>query len=142
MTGGTWSTQTPATYTLSGSSSSFTMSTSKGNCGVSSGQLTCGSGVSSSTFSSVSHDSAMQLYLCESAYHAYHRFLLEAICFLHSRAPLHSLVMPRQAVRRSKLSSLAAATPSTIPCRLFQLESGSLTLTNFTTRSCTYEIVM
>lgn len=54
LTGGTWSTQTPATYTISGSASSFTMSTSKGNCGVSGGQLTCGSGVSSSTFSAVS----------------------------------------------------------------------------------------
>ncbi|KAK7695044.1 hypothetical protein QCA50_002232 [Cerrena zonata] len=54
LTGGTWSTQTPATYTLSGSSSSFTMSTSKGNCGVSGGQLTCASGVSASTFSAVS----------------------------------------------------------------------------------------
>ncbi|KAI0783293.1 ribonuclease T2 [Abortiporus biennis] len=54
LTAGTWSTQTLATYTFSGTSSSFTMSTSKGNCGVSSGQLTCGSGVSSSTFSAVS----------------------------------------------------------------------------------------
>lgn len=54
LTAGTWSTQTPATYTISGSTSSFTMSTSKGSCGVSGGQLTCGSGVSSSTFSAVS----------------------------------------------------------------------------------------
>lgn len=55
LTAGTWSTQTLATYTLSGSASSFTMSTSKGNCAVQSGQLTCGSGVSSaSSFSAVS----------------------------------------------------------------------------------------
>lgn len=54
LTAGTWSVQTLATYTLSGSASSFTMSTSKGNCGVSSGQLTCGSGVTASTFSAVS----------------------------------------------------------------------------------------
>ncbi|THH26971.1 hypothetical protein EUX98_g7221 [Antrodiella citrinella] len=51
LTGGTWSTQSPATFTLSGSTSSFTMSTSKGNCGVSGGTLSCGSGVSASTFS-------------------------------------------------------------------------------------------
>ncbi|PPQ73380.1 hypothetical protein CVT26_015483 [Gymnopilus dilepis] len=50
---GTWSTQTLATYTLSGSTSSFTMISSKGNCGVSGGQFACGSGVSQTTFSAV-----------------------------------------------------------------------------------------
>ncbi|PPR01915.1 hypothetical protein CVT24_001254 [Panaeolus cyanescens] len=50
---GTWSTQTLATYTFSGSASSFTMTSSKGNCGVSGGTLTCGSGVSLTTFSAV-----------------------------------------------------------------------------------------
>ncbi|KAI0081055.1 RNase Gf29 [Panus rudis PR-1116 ss-1] len=55
LTAGTWSTQTLATYTLTGTTSSFTMSTSKGKCAVSSGQLTCGSSVSSaSTFSATS----------------------------------------------------------------------------------------
>ncbi|PAV22062.1 ribonuclease T2 [Pyrrhoderma noxium] len=51
LSAGTWSTQTLATYTLSGTVSSFTLKSSKGNCGVSSGQFSCGSGVSSSTFS-------------------------------------------------------------------------------------------
>lgn len=54
LTAGTWSVQTLATYTLTGSTSSFTMSTSKGKCAVQSGQLTCGSGVSTaSSFSAV-----------------------------------------------------------------------------------------
>ncbi|KAF4611724.1 hypothetical protein D9613_004228 [Agrocybe pediades] len=51
---GTWSTQTLATYTLSGTTSSFTMTSSKGNCGVSGGQFSCGSGVSLTSFSAVS----------------------------------------------------------------------------------------
>ncbi|KAI0652379.1 ribonuclease T2-like protein [Trametes meyenii] len=51
LSGGTWSTQTLATYKFSGTTSSFTMSTSKGDCGVSSGKLTCASGVSASKFS-------------------------------------------------------------------------------------------
>ncbi|KAF5375787.1 hypothetical protein D9757_008989 [Collybiopsis confluens] len=53
LTLGTWSTQTLATMTLSGTSSSFTMSSSKGSCGVSGGTLTCGSGVTATTFSAV-----------------------------------------------------------------------------------------
>ncbi|KAH8099754.1 ribonuclease T2 [Cristinia sonorae] len=61
LTAGTWSVQTPATYTLSGSTSSFTMSTSKGSCGVSSGQLICGSGVSASTFSAQTSGSNLLL---------------------------------------------------------------------------------
>ncbi|KAH9858319.1 ribonuclease T2 [Lenzites betulinus] len=60
LTAGTWSTQTLATYTFSGSTSSFTMSTSKGSCGVSGGQLTCGTGVSS-TFSAVSSGGSLLL---------------------------------------------------------------------------------
>ncbi|KAK0233598.1 ribonuclease T2 [Armillaria fumosa] len=50
---GTWSTQTLATFTTTGNANSFTMTSSKGNCGVSSGVFACGSGVSSSTFSTV-----------------------------------------------------------------------------------------
>ncbi|KAI0059463.1 ribonuclease [Artomyces pyxidatus] len=50
---GTWSTQTLGTYTLSGSSSGFTMSSKKGKCGISSGALTCGSGTSAATFTAV-----------------------------------------------------------------------------------------
>ncbi|KAG6837649.1 hypothetical protein H0H93_004925 [Arthromyces matolae] len=54
LTLGTWSTQTLATMTLSGSTSSFTMKSSKGPCGVSSGVFACGSSVTASTFSAVS----------------------------------------------------------------------------------------
>ncbi|EIN13900.1 ribonuclease T2 [Punctularia strigosozonata HHB-11173 SS5] len=61
LSGGTWSTQTLATYTISGSADSFTMKTSKGSCGVSSGALKCGSGVSSSSFSAVSSGSKLLL---------------------------------------------------------------------------------
>ncbi|KAG7452272.1 ribonuclease T2 [Guyanagaster necrorhizus] len=50
---GTWSTQTLATFTTTGDADSFTMTSSKGNCGVCSGALTCGSGVSLSTFSTI-----------------------------------------------------------------------------------------
>ncbi|KAF9454203.1 ribonuclease T2 [Macrolepiota fuliginosa MF-IS2] len=58
---GTWSTQTLATYTLSGTTSSFTMTSSKGNCGVSSGTFACGSGVSLTTFSAVTSGSQLLL---------------------------------------------------------------------------------
>ncbi|KAJ7109894.1 ribonuclease T2 [Mycena epipterygia] len=51
---GTWSTQTLATYTLSGTAQSFTLTSSKGACGVSAGVFACGSSVASSTFSAVS----------------------------------------------------------------------------------------
>ncbi|KAI0695632.1 ribonuclease T2 [Cytidiella melzeri] len=61
LTAGTWSTQTLATYTLSGTTSSFTMSTSKGPCAMSGGSLTCGSGVSASTFSAVQSGSSLLL---------------------------------------------------------------------------------
>ncbi|KAJ3511354.1 hypothetical protein NLJ89_g4149 [Agrocybe chaxingu] len=54
LTAGTWSTQTLATMTLSGTTSSFTMTSSRGNCGLNSGSLTCGSGVTAATFSAVS----------------------------------------------------------------------------------------
>jgi len=50
---GTWSTQTVATYTLSGTAKSFTLSTSKGDCGVSDGVFACGSSVASTKFSAV-----------------------------------------------------------------------------------------
>ncbi|KAF9469820.1 ribonuclease T2 [Collybia nuda] len=58
---GTWSTQTLATYTISGGSSSFTMTSSKGNCGVTSGLLSCGSGVSLTSFSAVTSGSNLLL---------------------------------------------------------------------------------
>ncbi|KAJ3567341.1 hypothetical protein NP233_g6430 [Leucocoprinus birnbaumii] len=58
---GTWSTQTLATFTLSGTASSFTMKSSKGNCGVSGGQFTCGSGVSLTSFSAVSSGGSLLL---------------------------------------------------------------------------------
>lgn len=61
LTAGTWSTQTLATYTFSGTASSFTMTTSKGSCGVSSGALTCGSGVTASTFSAVTSGGSLLL---------------------------------------------------------------------------------
>lgn len=51
LSAGTWSTQTLATYTLTGTTDSFTMKSSKGSCGVSSGEFSCGSGVTASTFS-------------------------------------------------------------------------------------------
>ncbi|KAJ7633151.1 RNase Gf29 [Roridomyces roridus] len=54
LTAGTWSTQTLATMHISGSASGFTFTSSKGNCGVSGGEFTCGSGVSLSTFTAVS----------------------------------------------------------------------------------------
>ncbi|KIM47509.1 hypothetical protein M413DRAFT_201759 [Hebeloma cylindrosporum] len=58
---GTWSTQTLATFTLSGTTSSFTMTSSKGNCGVSGGSFACGSGVSLTSFSAVSSGSNLLL---------------------------------------------------------------------------------
>ncbi|KAJ7029396.1 ribonuclease Le37 [Mycena alexandri] len=58
---GTWSTQTLATYTLSGTTTSFTMTSSKGNCGVSGGTFACGSGVSLTSFSAVSSGGALLL---------------------------------------------------------------------------------
>ncbi|GLB35849.1 putative RNase T2 family protein [Lyophyllum shimeji] len=58
---GTWSTQTLATYTISGDSSSFTMSSSKGNCGVSGGVFSCGSGVSLTSFSAIASGSDLLL---------------------------------------------------------------------------------
>ncbi|KAJ6490790.1 RNase Gf29 [Mycena vitilis] len=50
---GTWSTQTLATYTMNGTPDNFTMTSSKGNCGVGNGTFTCGSAVSLSPFSAV-----------------------------------------------------------------------------------------
>ncbi|KAF7337842.1 RNase Gf29 [Mycena venus] len=58
---GTWSTQTLATYTISGTMDSFTMTSSKGNCGVSSGTFACGSGVSLTSFSAVTSGSSLLL---------------------------------------------------------------------------------
>ncbi|KAJ7862990.1 RNase Gf29 [Mycena leptocephala] len=64
LTLGTWSTQTLATMHLTGTSSSFTMVSSKGmscNCGVSGGELVCGSGVALSTFTAVSSGGGLLL---------------------------------------------------------------------------------
>ncbi|KAJ7698495.1 RNase Gf29 [Mycena olivaceomarginata] len=68
LTLGTWSTQTLATMHLTGTSNSFTMVSSKGitlaltgNCGVSGGELTCGSGVSLGTFTAVQSGSQLLL---------------------------------------------------------------------------------
>lgn len=53
ISGGTWYTSgTCATYHATSSGDGFTLTSSKGNCGVASGKFTCGSGVSASTFSS------------------------------------------------------------------------------------------
>lgn len=55
LSGGTLSSQTPGTMTISGSTSSFTMKSSKGLCAVQSGELTCASSISTGTsFSAVS----------------------------------------------------------------------------------------
>ncbi|KAJ7143135.1 RNase Gf29 [Mycena crocata] len=58
---GTWSTQTLATYTLTGTTSSFTMTSSKGNCGVSGGTFACGSGIALTSFSAVTSGSNLLL---------------------------------------------------------------------------------
>ncbi|KAI1267348.1 ribonuclease-like protein T2 [Xylariaceae sp. FL1019] len=54
ITAGTWyTTGTCATFTATTSGSGFTLKTSKGTCGVSSGTLTCGSGVTATVFTTV-----------------------------------------------------------------------------------------
>ncbi|TFY83483.1 hypothetical protein EWM64_g526 [Hericium alpestre] len=60
LSAGKWSTQTPGTYTISGSSDSFTLTSSKGDCAVTSGEFSCG-GSSSSTFSVVTSGSNLLL---------------------------------------------------------------------------------
>ncbi|KZV89341.1 ribonuclease T2 [Exidia glandulosa HHB12029] len=57
LSGGTWSTQTLATYKAATSGSGFTLTTSKGACAVSSGTLTCASGNSASVFTAVTSGS-------------------------------------------------------------------------------------
>ncbi|KAJ7878993.1 ribonuclease, partial [Mycena olivaceomarginata] len=61
LSAGTWSTQTLATYTITGTATSFTMTSSKGNCGVSGGTFTCGSGVTLTSFSAVTSGSLLLL---------------------------------------------------------------------------------
>ncbi|KAF8164481.1 ribonuclease T2 [Mycena galopus ATCC 62051] len=63
LTLGTWSTQTLATMHLTGTTDSFTFLSSKGacNCGVSGGELVCGSGVDLSTFTAVASGSQLLL---------------------------------------------------------------------------------
>ncbi|KAF9002790.1 hypothetical protein BDQ17DRAFT_1390705 [Cyathus striatus] len=58
---GTWSTQTLTTFTIGCTSSSFTMTSSKGSCGVSSGTFSCGSEVTLTTFSAVTSGSSLPL---------------------------------------------------------------------------------
>ncbi|KAJ7304899.1 ribonuclease, partial [Mycena albidolilacea] len=58
---GTWSTQTLATFTISGTMDSFTMTSSKGNCSVGGGTFVCGSGVSLTSFSAVTSGSCLLL---------------------------------------------------------------------------------
>ncbi|KAI1194695.1 ribonuclease T2-like protein [Nemania serpens] len=54
ISAGTWyTTGTCATYTASPSGSGFTLSSSKGSCGVVSGAFSCGSGVSTTVFNAV-----------------------------------------------------------------------------------------
>lgn len=53
ISAGAWFTSgTCATYTATASGSGFTLTSSKGNCGIVSGQFECGSGVSLTTFGS------------------------------------------------------------------------------------------
>ncbi|KAI0102204.1 ribonuclease T2-like protein [Nemania sp. FL0031] len=55
ISAGTWyTTGTCATYTATASGSGFTLTSSKGTCGVVSGAFTCGSGVSATVFTAVS----------------------------------------------------------------------------------------
>ncbi|KAJ8523291.1 hypothetical protein ONZ45_g219 [Pleurotus djamor] len=61
LSAATWSTQPLATFTLKGSSESFTMSSSKGDCGVINGALRCGSNVESTTFSAVASSGRLLL---------------------------------------------------------------------------------
>jgi ribonuclease T2 len=51
---GTWSTQTPGRITVTESGSGFTLTSSKGKCGILSEKLTCGSNVTASVFTLVS----------------------------------------------------------------------------------------
>ena len=108
LSAATWSTQTLATYTLSGSTSSFTMTSSKGSCGISGGALSCGSGVTSSTFSAVWHY-YMEHHGLRILIHIITRSLLEGIYFLRFKAPPLSLVMQSPAVQSRRLSLQAAA---------------------------------
>ncbi|KAF8587016.1 ribonuclease T2 [Ramaria rubella] len=61
LSAGTWSVQTGATFTATSSGSGFTLKTSKGNCGVSDGEFSCGNGVTASTFGSTSSGSNLLL---------------------------------------------------------------------------------
>ncbi|KAF7321189.1 Aspartic protease [Mycena chlorophos] len=62
LTLGTWSTQTLATMHFSGSASSFTFVSSKGDCGIDdTGLFACGPDVTSTTFSAVSSGSDLLL---------------------------------------------------------------------------------
>lgn len=63
LTAGTWSVQTPATFTITPSGSGFTLTTSKGPCSVVSGQFKCGSGITAAIFGSVG---SPYYYVCNS----------------------------------------------------------------------------
>ncbi|KIY42947.1 RNase Gf29 [Fistulina hepatica ATCC 64428] len=53
---GTWSTQTLATFSLSGDTDSLTMTSSEGNCGMSDRELTCGSSVTATSCALPNYD--------------------------------------------------------------------------------------
>ncbi|ESK90948.1 ribonuclease t2 [Moniliophthora roreri MCA 2997] len=48
---GTWSTQTLAMSTMTGTTNSFTMTSSKGSCGMNGESFACGNGITTTTFS-------------------------------------------------------------------------------------------
>ncbi|KAI1820089.1 ribonuclease-like protein T2 [Xylaria intraflava] len=68
ISAGTWyTTGTCATYTASSSGSGFTLKSSKGSCGVSGGEFSCGSGVQSTVFNA---DSGKLAYNGKSTFYA------------------------------------------------------------------------
>ena len=119
LTAGTWSVQTLATYRFSGTASSFTMSTSRGSCGISSGQLTCGSGVSETTFSAVSH---LPVNFGQSGLILPSRSLLVATCSSPFLVRRRSRATPLRAAQPRRQSSRAAATAGLTRSRSSRLE--------------------
>ena len=93
---GTWSTQTLATFTLSGSASSFTTTSSKGDCGVSGGKFSCGSGVSLTRFSAVR---ILENIEQNSLTTALARFLLTVLCSWLLEVPQASRAMESRVAR-------------------------------------------
>ncbi|KAF4573232.1 ribonuclease T2-like [Pleurotus pulmonarius] len=62
LSAGTWSVQTLAAFSLSGTPSNFMLSSSKGDCGVSNGAFSCGSRVVGTPFSAVSNNNVGILF--------------------------------------------------------------------------------